>query len=66
VIRSYTFAAADQTLAPVAGRGACVTVERANCTRLPERLRNSFGAALALSPDGRWLYGSAVAFRVIG
>jgi hypothetical protein len=28
--------------------------------------RFSFGAALALSPDGRWLYGNAVAFRVIG
>ena len=66
VIRSYTFAAANRTLAPVAGRGACVTAKRANCTRLPERLRNSFGGALALSPDGRWLYGNAVAFRVVG
>ena len=69
MIRSFRLAA-DRTLTPIAGRGACLSEQRsADCTPLPKQLCCSIGA-IALSPDGRWLYASAgegtAAFQVRG
>ena len=67
VLRSYAFTP-NGTLVPIAGRGACVAAYYvAGCTTVRRSLDGGeFRSRLAVSPDGRWLYGSAVAFRIVG
>ena len=66
VIRSYAFNASG-TLVPIAGRGACVAAYSVSgCTTAHRRPGDEFRGPLAVSPDGRWLYGNRVAFRIVG
>lgn len=67
VIRSYAFTT-NGSLLPIAGRGACAAAYPvAGCTTVRGRLGSGeFRGPLEVSPDGRWLYANALAFRIVG